>query len=288
MTSPSQSVTPSLCSCGDPTCTVPYGYCHCGCGKQTKLMKTNSTRRNLKRGEPMRYWLGHNPRRKMQFDQRHSQCVCLNPDCRIPYGLCHCGCGQKVGIAKQSVSRLGLFRGMPRRYASGHSGSCHRGPLRPRTHMIFDEKEIIIIPMTRNYVVKIDAEDEWKVPGNWHDSRGYASQYNPKTKKILRMHRVIMNCPDDMIVDHINGDRRDNRKCNLRIIHPSMNNWNNGIKSNNISGVSGVGLDQERNKWVASIRKQGVVKSKRFDSFEEAVEKRRQWEVELFGELRRK
>lgn len=286
MTSPSQSVT--LCVCGDPACKTTYGYCHCGCGKQTKIVKTNSTRRNLKRGDPMRFWLGHNPRRKEVFDFHHSQCICKNPICKIPYGTCHCGCGQKVKLATAGNKRLGTVKGMPRRFAAGHSGSCHRGPLRQRSHMIFEGREITIIPLTRNFVVVIDREDEWKVPGNWHDSNGYASQYDPQNKKWLRMHRVIMDCPDDMIVDHISGDRRDNRKSNLRVIEHRFNRWNQGMKSNNTSGITGVRFREERSVWVASIKVGEVPRSKHFKEKKDAVEQRVQWEVELFGEFRRK
>lgn len=39
---------------------IPYGYCHCGCGKQTQVAKETSKRDGWIKGEPLRYILGHN------------------------------------------------------------------------------------------------------------------------------------------------------------------------------------------------------------------------------------
>jgi hypothetical protein len=39
----------------------------------------------------------------------------------IPYGYCYCGCGNKTIIAKQSITKVGLVRGQPRRYVHGHN-----------------------------------------------------------------------------------------------------------------------------------------------------------------------
>lgn len=42
-------------------------------------------------------------------------------------------------------------------------------------------------------------------------------------KKRVHLHRYITNCPENMVVDHINGNTLDNRKCNLRICNQSIN-----------------------------------------------------------------
>lgn len=75
-------------------------------------------------------------------------------------------------------------------------------------------------------------------------------------------------------VDHINGDKTDNRICNLRDV-PEMTNMQNERKArrNNTSGYLGVHFRKERQKWVAQLRVNG--KHKRFGSFdtpEEAYE----------------
>lgn len=40
----------------------------------------------------------------------------------IPYGYCHCGCGQKTSIAKRTQTSRGFIKGQPMRYVSGHNG----------------------------------------------------------------------------------------------------------------------------------------------------------------------
>jgi len=84
-------------------------------------------------------------------------------------------------------------------------------------------------------------------------------------------------------MDHINGDRRDNRLSNLRVVTNSENRKNSKLQVNNTSGVPGVAWDKGRGKWAAYIK----VNSKRvalgrFSCFWRAVIARRNAEV-YFG-----
>jgi len=54
-------------------------------------------------------------------------------------------------------------------------------------------------------------------------------------------------------VDHINGDTKDNRSCNLRAASKSNNQWNRKICKRNTSGVKGVSWDKIRNTWKCQI-----------------------------------
>ena len=58
-------------------------------------------------------------------------------------------------------------------------------------------------------------------------------------------------------IDHINGDRRDNRFCNLREATPAENAQNKSLYSNNTSGYPGVHWDRKAQLWRAQIRVQG-------------------------------
>ena len=70
-------------------------------------------------------------------------------------------------------------------------------------------------------------------------------------------HRVIWalvnkEWPEDQI-DHINGDRSDNRYVNLRAVSRLENSQNQKIASDNSSGLLGVGLCSNKTKWFARI-----------------------------------
>lgn len=113
------------------------------------------------------------------------------------------------------------------------------------------------------------------------DGHGYV--YN---SKIGLLHRFIMNCPDDLVVDHINHNKLDNRVCNLRVCTQQQNNMNARKGCNNTSGVRGVSFHKTNNKWKANIQ----VNGKRmhlgyFKTKDEAIEARRQAEIEYFGEF---
>ena len=58
-------------------------------------------------------------------------------------------------------------------------------------------------------------------------------------------------------VDHINGNRHDNRWANLRAANRSENNQNTGKRSDNTSGFRGVWLNKDKQKWSAMITHKG-------------------------------
>lgn len=91
--------------------------------------------------------------------------------------------------------------------------------------------------------------------------------------------------PDGMDIDHINGDRTDNRWTNMRVVSRSQNNMNAKIRADNRSGVKGVTFDKRRGKWSAEIRVNNrKIFLGRFDTIDEAAEKRKHAESEMFGE----
>ena len=130
----------------------------------------------------------------------------------------------------------------------------------------------------------VDLDDLDKVRGyRWNiTNRGYA-----QSSRGIALHRLVMDCPDGMVVDHINHDRLDNRKENLRICSIRQNTMNQGISKNNTSGVTGVSLDKKSNKWIAYIKvNYRQITLGRFSNIDDAIQARMDAEIEYFGEYR--
>jgi len=72
-------------------------------------------------------------------------------------------------------------------------------------------------------------------------------------RRRYKAHRVVIGATSGEIVDHINGDTMDNRRCNLRIVTPSANAKNRTVKAADAtSKYFGVSLN-ERGEWVAQV-----------------------------------
>lgn len=77
--------------------------------------------------------------------------------------------------------------------------------------------------------------------------------------KQYRAHRIILAMAagqwpsDDLVVDHIDGNRDNNRIENLRLCTHSENQHNRDIPSNNSTGLLGVSYDKADRNWRASI-----------------------------------
>jgi hypothetical protein len=112
----------------------------------------------------------------------------------------------------------------------------------------------------------------------WHiDDLGYARCKNRKVS--FRLHTLIAGKPEKgMVIDHINQNRLDNRKANLRIITRRENQYNSGLWRHNTSGHKGVSWSEERQRWVATMGRKGL--RKRFNTLEEAITARKEAEYE--------
>lgn len=77
-------------------------------------------------------------------------------------------------------------------------------------------------------------------------------------------------------LDHVNGDKSDNRLCNLREASHTQNGFNTGLRKNNTSGFKGVTWSPSRARWEAKIDVDGKTKRiGRYKTIEEAAEARR-------------
>jgi hypothetical protein len=81
-----------------------------------------------------------------------------------------------------------------------------------------------------------------------------------KNNRNFQLHRFIMKAPDGVLVDHISGDKQDNRRDNLRFCTKTENAQNSKKQRGNRTGYKGIWYHKHRSKYYASIRVNGKQK----------------------------
>ena len=114
-------------------------------------------------------------------------------------------------------------------------------------------------------------------------SDGYLSfEFNGRA---YRNHRVIWEIvtgnetDDNMEIDHIDHNATNNNIENLRVVDRKENCKNQSMMPHNSSGFTGVHWWSARNKWRASIECDGKVRTKTFEYFNDAVEWRKEMNI---------
>jgi hypothetical protein len=106
-----------------------------------------------------------------------------------------------------------------------------------------------------------DAEDAAVVEAHyWRmNAKGYfirdVGNTHKGTRRRIHLARVLTNAPGDMMVDHKNGNRGDNRRENLRVVD-RLTNTENVQRIQSSSGYRGVHYVKARGKWRAGYHGQ--------------------------------
>lgn len=143
------------------------------------------------------------------------------------------------------------------------------------------------ISLPHGEIALVDDEDYERINAHkWHVSSGYAVRRIAPLAPTIRMHREVLSAPENMQVDHINRNRLDNRRSNLRIATKAENLRNKVIYQNNKSGYRGVCWKTRDKKWAAQIN----INQKRkhlgfFSSAEEAARAYDKAAKEFYGEF---
>lgn len=126
------------------------------------------------------------------------------------------------------------------------------------------------IELTRGKYAILDPEDfESLNQYRWHCTNfGYArrtgSKRSEKGRKrvAIGMHNVVFPVPEGMTVDHINRNRLDNRKANLRAATREENTWNRKfVKKGSKTRYTGIHWNKKVKKWNVRLRVEGRRKS---------------------------
>lgn len=104
-------------------------------------------------------------------------------------------------------------------------------------------------------------------------------------KKPIRLHRFILGFPTDKIIDHISGNKLDNRKINLRLCNKTENGRNRNKTITNSCEFKGVYKTQNYERWEAKIDIGNDEKSKSFFSKEAAAYQYNLWSIKYHHEF---
>lgn len=135
---------------------------------------------------------------------------------------------------------------------SGHTKSCGHCE---RFVKLDDDVMKCVLPDGRFFIfdtadIDLVRQHKWTVASN-----GYVetTTYDRGVTGRLRLHRLLLDIPKGMFVDHINGNRWDNRRSNLRPATPEDNAHNHKLIKTNTSGYNGVSFDKRRERYEAYI-----------------------------------
>src|SRR5690348_9221301 len=120
------------------------------------------------------------------------------------------------------------------------------------------------IELSQGAVATVDDDDyEWLSQWKWYVNHGYAvrnaSLVNGK-QTTVRMHRVITRCPNDLEVDHIDGNSLNNCKENLRVVPHSLNAKNRGADKDAKEPYKGISWNKHNKRWVAQAALDGSMR----------------------------
>lgn len=204
---------------------------------------------------------------------------------REPRWICTCSCGNPEPVI---VMGSNLRR--------GHTKSCgcwHKeytelfGGHNKKENLFEDHGEYVVGITDKGDRFIIDKEDFPLVKQYYwikYKKGYYITQRGPEGKPIP-IHRFLMKAQSGEQVDHINHDKADNRRSNLRIVSGSENCWNKGLRSSNKTGATGVYQSTGKDKWWAEIKVNGERHYLGYyDSFDDAVAVRKAAEEQYFGQ----
>ena len=154
-------------------------------------------------------------------------------------------------------------------------GKSISGKMRKPNEYVIKENYVEGIYYDKNHKPKgaflISLEDFEEVSKyRWTSRHGYMVTY--RGKKATLLHRFLIDCPNGFVIDHINRNKADNRRENLRVVTESINAQNRDFKLG-ISGERYIAYDKSQDRYKIQIGKTYIGNSKTLDGAKEILAK---------------
>lgn len=113
------------------------------------------------------------------------------------------------------------------------------------------------IKLTQDKVALVDDKDFKPISKHrWYYDTGYAARKkkinNGRWVKVY-MHREILKTPSGLHTDHIDGNKLNNQRCNIRVCTGNQNRYNTKKHTDNKSGYKGVSFHKVAKRFRAAI-----------------------------------
>lgn len=118
-----------------------------------------------------------------------------------------------------------------------------------RTRIMERQVKYILASGAETIISEIDFEFVLTSRQSWIlNAWGYITRHNKKREYLHKLIAQRMGLNTNDIIDHINRNKVDNSRPNLRESTPSLNRLNSKIQSNNTSGIAGISFHNGRYK----------------------------------------
>ena len=184
--------------------------------------------------------------------------------------LCRCECGRETVVDSSSLK-------------SGNTKSCADCSW---GSYAFDD-DCVIGHFEDGAIMLIDYADYPMVKQHrWWLDKGSGYFATSQDGKTLFLRRMLMPDREGLVCDHINRDKLDNRRSNLRYATSKENSRNRSMPKNNTSGYIGVSWHIQNKKYIAQVKTDGRTHNLGyFDTAEAAARARDKAALFYFGEF---
>ena len=200
--------------------------------------------------------------------------------------LCQCDCGNQVEV-------MGCNLVCKRTFSCGCFALKRSKDIRKQNSYKIDGDIVTVGTADDNKTFTINLCDLELIKGRYWRvmTSGYVASYKVIDGKqhCIYLHRYLMNPSEDYVIDHIDGNKANNLRNNLRICTQDCNAKNHKAFITSTSGVCGVVKTKSGKKWAAQIwHNNKMERLGTFETFEEACAARKAGEEKYFGEYARK